>query len=308
MFRQYFNVICAFLVLISLFSCKSTKQVADTKQNSDIVVSDGKSLLWKITSPQQETPSYLFGTIHLIGTEDFFFGTHIENLIKNASKVVLELDVTNIDIAALTNQGLLPDNKTVKDFISEEDYQILLNFMVDSVGIGKSSFESAYARMKPLFLEQMLVYKFLGDNPQSYESEIIDMIEFKGTPIEGLETFNEQLDFINQIPLERQFADLMESMKDFGKTRKDFSELLDLYKDQDIEKLSDAINKEFKDDTTYQHLLLNKRNDNWIPKIEDYISEGNVFIAVGAGHLTGENGLIELLKKKGYKLEPIYMD
>jgi hypothetical protein len=60
MFRQYFNVICAFLVLISLFSCKSTKQVADTKQNSDIVVSDGKSLLWKITSPQQETPSYLF--------------------------------------------------------------------------------------------------------------------------------------------------------------------------------------------------------------------------------------------------------
>lgn len=309
MHRQYFNVFCSLLVLLSAISCKTTKKAADkSTQKSDIVVTDGKSLLWRITSPETETPSYLFGTIHLIGPEDFFFGDHIENLIKSASKIVLELDVTNLDLTSLTNQGLLPDNATVKEFMSEEDYGVLKSFMVDSVGIDKASFEMAYIRMKPLFLEQLLVYRFLGDNPQSYESEIVELVEFQDTPIEGLETFGEQLEFINQIPLEKQFADLIESIKDFGQTKKDFHDLLDLYKDQDLVKLSDAINKEFEGDTAYQHLLLNKRNNNWIPKIENYVREGNVFIAVGAGHLTGATGIIELLKQKGYKLEPIYMD
>lgn len=308
MLKQILNVFCVSLVLVSVISCNTTKQVAEKPQKSDIVVADGKSLLWKITSKNQETPSYLFGTIHLIGTEDFFFGKQIENIIKNADLIVFEIDISNLDAPSLTNKGLLPNNQSVKDYISEEDYENLLTFMVDSVGISKSSFISAYSRMKPLFLEQMLVYQFLGDNPQSYENEILNLVEFQGTRIEGLETFSEQLDLLDQISLEKQFADLIESINNFGETKKEFSELLELYKEQDLEKLSSAINKEFKDDSVNQHLLLNNRNINWIPKIENYIQQGNAFIAVGAGHLTGQKGVIELLRQKGYTLEPIYMD
>ncbi len=303
------NVVAVLLVSMALTSCKHSKNsVKEGIMRGDVIVDNGKSLLWSVLGENMEQPSYIFGTIHIIKNEDFFLGNRIDEIIRNASKIVLEVDLQHINTLELASAGILPDGKQINDYITEEDYEILLSFMADSVGLSKASFNAAYSKMKPMFIEQFVVYRFLGENPRSYELEVSEMAEEEGIEIEGLETLAEQISFIDQIPMEQQISDLMETIKNYSNTRKVFTSLLDYYKTQDLEKLSDLIAKELESNEAYQEILLDKRNKNWLPKIEEYVAEGNVFMAVGAGHLGGEGGVLNLLKAKGYRVEPIEMD
>ena len=88
------------------------------------------------------------------------------------------------------------------------------------------------------------------------------------------------------------------------KQSEELNSMIEAYKNNDLKKLYQAIlkNKEFKD---YKELLLDKRNENWIPKIEEIIKEQSAFIAVGAGHLPSKHGVIDLLKAKGYEVTPV---
>ncbi|MBL0080441.1 MAG: TraB/GumN family protein [Bacteroidetes bacterium] len=83
--------------------------------------------------------------------------------------------------------------------------------------------------------------------------------------------------------------------------------MIQKYLDQDIDGLGILINEEDTKEQFYQEELLNKRNTNWIPKLMKYLDEGSTF-AVGAGHLSGTNGVIELLRNKDIRVEPISMD
>jgi len=119
----------------------------------------------------------------------------------------------------------------------------------------------------------------------------------------GLETFEEQLEFLNQIPLEEQFGDLVAALRDWNETKQQFMDLLSAYKTQDLETLNRIIEEEM-ESPKMKEVLLNKRNNDWIPKLISILNEGNAFIAVGAGHLEGEFGVINLLRAAGYDVWP----
>jgi uncharacterized protein YbaP (TraB family) len=118
-----------------------------------------------------------------------------------------------------------------------------------------------------------------------------------------LETFEAQLNFLDQIPLDEQFEDLLYSIENWAETRTQFTKLLEAYKDQDLETLHYLIEDEM-ENPKMKELLLERRNHDWIPKLTAWINEGNSFIAVGAGHLAGEFGLIRLLRQQGYEVWP----
>ena len=208
-------------------------------------LTSNNSLLWQISGNGLKAPSYLFGTMHIISNENYFFGENAKKKIKSAKNVVFEMDLSKVNIVETGLAAIIPGGKSIKDYLSEEDYNEVLIFMKDSMDINPAMFKSAYSKMKPIFLEQFLITKYLGNNPESYETNIGDMAKSQNKKIYGLETFEE---------------------------------------------------------------LLNKRNTNWIPKLMKYFDEGSTFVAVGAGHLSGPNGVIELLRNKGYKVEPISMD
>ena len=118
-----------------------------------------------------------------------------------------------------------------------------------------------------------------------------------------METFREQLDFLDQIPIEDQLQDMVDAIRDWNETKSQFEDLIAAYKRQDLEALNHLIEDEM-ESPKMRELLLNKRNTQWMPELSTWVDEGNAFIAVGAGHLEGEFGVINLLRRAGYEVWP----
>lgn len=287
-------------------ACKGSKEAADVRDTAALAAAQAgeESLFWQVRREGVEKPSWIFGTIHVIGVEDYYLGARLREALEAADRLVLEVDLDQIDMAAMALSGLLPDNTTVRDYLSESDYDLVATVLSDSIGMSRSAFEGAYSRMKPIFLQQLVIYKFLGGNPVSYESNLHRIASQNGVESLGLETFEEQLAFLDQIPLDEQFSDLVESLREWRQTQAQFGELLEAYKNQDIKELNHLIEDEM-ENPKMRELLLDKRNRDWMPRLRELIDAGNSFIAVGAGHLGGEQGILSQLREAGYILVPV---
>lgn len=271
----------------------------------DQPLSGNNSLLWQISGNGLKQASYLFGTMHVISAEDYFLGKNTEKKLAQSDALILELDLDmeNINVAALTSLSVLDSGKTIKNYLSDSDYALVRTFMEDSIGINKFTFEMFYARLKPFYLEQLIYLQKIGQEKELYEINLQKLANKKNTPILGLETFEEQLQFLESIPLTTQFNSVLKTIKEYTSESETFDKLVNDYKAQDITALAKSIESE--QDSVWNTNLLVKRNHNWITKLKLNMQQKACFIAVGAGHLGGQNGLIELLKKEGYTVEPI---
>ena len=309
MIKKYpINIFTFTGILFSVLVCSAFKPPKKDKETTQLPVLDkpinsSNSLLWQISGNGLSKPSYLYGTIHIIDQENYFLGKNVKKKIKQCDELVMELDMENIDVSALTKLSLLDSGKTIKNYMSDSDYAVLETFMQDSIGIKKYTFEMLYSRLKPFYIEQLIYFKYLGQEKESYEQNFKKLAETDSKVISGLETFEEQLLFLESIPLETQLKSLTETIKSYSSEAKKLDELIELYKKQDLNELSKLIEDD--EDSVLNEKLLYKRNSNWIPKLQTKIELKSCFIAVGAGHLGGENGLINLLKKQGYTVEPI---
>lgn len=298
----------AALIIVLVSSCKTAQKATETPTIVlDQAIETEKSLLWQVSGNGLTQPSYLFGTIHVISNDDFEMGANVLKKLGNAQQLVLEMDLKNVNTMEVAMASILPDNKTIKDFLSEEDYSVVESFFADSLSTPMTLFKTAYARLKPFFLQQMIYVRYLGDNPSSYEMELMDEIADRDIPVIGLETLMEQLSFIDKMSIEEQYDGLIKSIKDSYAQSLYLDTLITAYKDRDVHKLYEMVNgyDEIKD---ISNTLIDQRNINWIPKLEEYFRQNCTFVAVGAGHLGGPVGVIELLRKQGYTVEPIAMD
>ena len=162
-------------------------------------------------------------------------------------------------------------------------------------------------RIKPMFLTVMALSspKALGCTPSVYDMLLMQMATGKKKPVVGLETVAAQVKVIDSKPIEKQAKELYEMAVDPQKSIRDFKALTAAYKLQDAEKLFERSMDTASGDKEFQVKLLDERNTAWVPKIESAIKEKTTFIAVGAGHLGGKAGVINLLRSKGYTVKPI---
>lgn len=297
------------LIIVLVSSCKTAQPTNESvKVELDQPLDTDKTLLWQVSGNDLSSPSYLFGSIHVISAEDFEVGANVVKKLNQSKCLVIEMDLDNVNSLAVANASILPDNKTVKDYLNDEDYLTLETFFAEELGTPLSLFKTAYARLKPFFLQQMIYVRYLGNNTSSYEVELMDLVKEKNGEIAGLETLEEQLSFIDKMSsLEDQYQSLIKAIHEDDEQKKFLDTLIMTYQSKDIQKLYEMTisQEDFKDIT---NTLLDQRNLNWIPKIESFMHKGTSFIAVGAGHLGGPIGLISLLRKEGYKVEPISMD
>ena len=134
--------------------------------------------------------------------------------------------------------------------------------------------------------------------------KFVEMAKADRKNIEGLESIEDQMNVFNKIPDSTHARMIVEMVKNMGEQRKQFSEMVDAYKKQDLKKLSQKMSEspEWKG---FEDILLVNRNKNWIPRMETAMKSGTQLFAVGAGHLPGQEGVIMLLREKGYKVTPI---
>lgn len=264
-----------------------------------------KSLCWKISGNGLASPSYLFGTIHLIPEEKFLFSKNAQAAFTSCSQLALEinLDMDKETKRMVAEKTLLPDGKSWEDYTTKEEYEKLTRYLKDSADISGMMI-ALYKKIKPFYVSGLILKEQIR-NEISYEETFTDMAEKKKMPVLGLETILDQLSILDSISAEKQMKMLIQSLAESSPER-EFQRLLTLYLSQDLDGMQSLVKSESNTIEGFENLFLNERNRKWIPVIEKLIVDKPTFIAVGAAHLGGEGGVIRLLRERGYQIEAIF--
>lgn len=312
------NILFATLLVIFLSACKTKAQQNGTAVKAATVaqIEDKNSLLWEISGKNLKKPSYLYGTIHLIPKNDFFLSDATKKVFDASQKVTFEINMKEMNnpmaMISIFTKALMPNGKTLKDLLNAEDYG-LVQRKFDSIGMPLKMLE----RIKPMFLSVMLGTdgeKITAEGggisesskSTSYEMEFLQMGEKQKKEFGGLETVEFQMGIFDSIPYKVQAEMLVKTIKNGNSGSDDLGKMVEMYKKQDIEAMSKMLQSDDQNELAgYENMLINSRNSNWIPLMAKAMSEKITFFAVGAGHLGGENGVVNLLKKEGYTVKPL---
>ena len=279
--------------------CRSQTSTPVKKQE------DGNTLLWQVSGNGLKKPSYLFGTFHLLCKDDIHFSQQLQNSVKESDEIYMELD---LDDPSTMLSGLLymnmKDGKKLKDLYSPSDYKKVESYFNDTLHSPLMLLE----RMKPYFLVALLYPKMMNCKTSSgVEEELVKLAKEDKKEIQGLETMEFQASVFDSIPYDWQAKELLKNIDSFSEYKKEFDTMIIQYKNQELNAMEKALSKsEFGSDSKYEDLLLTNRNKNWVKQLKDIMKKESVFVAVGAGHLAGDKGLISLLRKEGYTVVPVY--
>lgn len=280
-------------ILVIAITTTTTSLLAQKLENST---------LWKIEGSGLNKASYLFGTIHI--TCDATLENDVIKALDETKQIVLEIDMDDPDMQDKMMKGMyMKDGKTLKSIVNDEDYQAIDSLFTSKMGISVKMIEN----VKPFFLTSMLYPKFIDCPMESFEAELMKVAKEQNEEIFGLETIDDQINVFEVIPYEDQVKDLVRTAKDnMAYDKANFAKLLSIYKDENITDMLNIMNDDnYSSVAEYQDELLDNRNINWIPKIKEYAEKQATFFGVGAGHLAGENGVINLLRQAGYTVRAV---
>ena len=266
-----------------------------------------KSLLWKVSGNGLKKPSYVYGTIHMICKEDAALGDSLVSAIEESDRVYFEIDMDDMfGMLSAIKDFQMRDDTTLADLLSKEDYQKVKEYMESKNVMLPFSMLETY---KPLLASSLLMESGTGcDQSVAMEQLIMQVAKENNKRIDGLETMSYQASIFDSIPYKLQAEQLLKYVKEGGdrsEADKQFEEMVKAYKDQDIEKLGKFVREDDGGLGNYEDILILNRNRNWVQKLKKIMPERTVVVAVGAGHLAGDNGVIKLLRKEGYTVTPI---
>lgn len=270
-----------------------------------------KSLLWKVSGNGLQEASYLFGTYHLLGDK---FLTEVPETTKPlayAKGIVVEMVLDSSKMMSIMMSKSMMRDKKISTLLSPEDFK-----RVDSVLHAVSGYSlKMFDMFKPVQVAMLIsltqAQKLNAGLLKKYEGVPLDIhfvstAKKAGQKVTALETMDQQLDMLyNHFTVEEQAKQLVDMVQQGDALTKASSDLFTLYLQKDIEALSTLMDS-FSDELmgNMDHLLKD-RNQKWLKILPDLMKSGSQFIAVGAGHLPGSDGLISLLKKEGYTVTPV---
>lgn len=275
-------------------------------------------LLWKVTGHDTCKPSYLFGTIHLETSKYIDSVPGLRAAIANVDAVYGEVQMdslTDNDVMMRAVKNLIaPPDSTIDKLLTKEEYQ-LVDSVVNSYFMGMISLETL-SKMKPVVLSsQLSVMQMKKYFPEQLGlNDVIDVAvqtagRELGKRIGGLETIEMQINMLYGTPLDVQAQELVNFCRMDNDIISFSKELCDAYHAQDLDTLENLflLEEVGADEMTNEIIekLAYERNRRWMNTITETIPRESMLVAVGAGHLVGKDGLIELLRRDGYTVEPV---
>jgi hypothetical protein len=262
------------------------------------------SLLWKIENPNNKNVSYLFGTMHLMSEEDFYLPKEVKKKLLGSKELYLEITEES---AKNLNPKLLQNDK-VNFILSLDDTQktTLFQWAREDLMMDENQFQQNFKNAKPFLIYQFILQTSLPEKLSSQEKELESWAKKDGgISILGLETVEEQLSFFDSIGWESQIDLIMNTLKNKSNAKEEFLNLQTLYLSQNLEKINEEVLKNEADIPNFNSVFIEQRNKNWALKLNEKLQSKTLFIAVGAAHLGGKDGLIQLLIDAGFQLSPI---
>ena len=283
-----------FAVVLLLFLAAIT--LADTGRSH--------GLLWELSKTGQE-PAYLFGTIHSEDPAVVELPAPVKQAFDASNSVVLEMLMDTDTMRYSSTAMLMLDGRSLSDVIGMPLYE-KVSAAIASRGIP----ERVLNRMKPWAAAVTL------STPALETGQILDLVLYQDAlqqdkAVYGLETVREQLDLFDSMSESDQVILLQDAVDNFPELDALHAELLAVYKQRDLEGLL-ALNEtsmQAEDQRLardFQRRVIDDRNHRMAERMQPYLRQGKAFVAVGALHLPGEQGLLNLLEQQGYTVRRVY--
>ncbi len=284
---------CSFVLLLSCAAVPSNSESLST------------GLLWEIESPQLAVKSFLFGTIHSEDPRVTKIAGPVKEAFDNAKIFVLEVELDAASSQAVASYLYFTDGRSLNEVLNKDLYGRTLTAMS-----ARGMPADVVARMKPWAVFTVL------NMPEAETGEFLDAILYQqaqqqNKTIHALESIKEQLDVFDKMSLQTQISLLKVTLDNQAEMDVMLDEAIQLYLTRDMAKI-ESLNKKYTDylepeiAKIFTARLLIERNHRMVERMIPILKQGNVFVAVGALHLPGKQGIIKLLSDKGYKVRPIY--
>lgn len=286
-------------------------------------VSVNAQLLYKISGNGLEKPSYIIGTHHLanVGFVEKING--VKEALTETEQVYGEVKwdvMTNPDsLKAMQEKMMLPEGQTLKTILTPEQYKRLDAFMTAKLGAGMSNpmVEAQMGKLSPMALVtqfQVLLFMMnhMGefDPSSTFDQYFQAQAQKNNLPCGGLETLSFQAQVLyGSTPMERQVEQLMCLIDNEQFNVQMLEEMTKAFYAQDLDALKKAMDLKLGtscDSTPEEEAaLIDNRNADWLTKMPAIMKQAPTFFAVGAGHLLGEKGVLQLLRNAGYTVEGV---
>lgn len=262
--------------------------------------------------PAKGKPSYLFGTYHLLPASWLNKHPKVLEILQQVNSVVVETEIEPSALTKMMDYMVMPQGESYQKHLKADQIDSLNQFLLLELGIG---FEPLQL-LAPSFISSMLAMQFANkiitveetpENSEKMDGFIAKQAKSMGKNVLQLETVDEQLNLLfkqNRSMLE-QINEVMAYVRDVDSMMNLTKVLHEAYVNQDLQKMMDIADLENPQNAYFTHYLVNNRNKNWAAFLPKRIRKKQLFIAVGALHLPGENGLINLLKQQGFTITPI---
>ena len=265
---------------------------------------DDQGILWKV-SRDGLRPSYLLGTIHSGDPRILQLPDVIEQAFAAADSFSGEVEMDMNSMLQVSEAMFYTDGTLLKDRLDPQLYQQTIELMA-SYGLP----EMIVQRMKPWAVATTLSL------PRNSSGQVLDMQLYndammQGKRVYGLETVQEQVGVLDGISEKLQIRMLQSAVEQYPELDEIIARLVDAYLKRDLAAMQriseETLSKEDESvAATFTTEVVNKRNYRMLYRMQPRLHEGNAFIAVGALHLPGKQGLLQLLRKQGYRVTPVY--
>lgn len=262
------------------------------------------TLLWRISGKQLARPSYLFGTMHILCADDAALSDSLKAVIAGCDKVYFEINLSDTAGMLRSMKYIQMNNgQKLSDLLTPADYTKVKTYFARHASMLPFGILEHF---KPMLISGLIEEEGLGcASMDGMELMIMKESRPYHKPVDGLETVEFQAKLFDSIPYEQQAKELLNYIDSSEQNKKMSRDLADLYKKQDLDKIDELSRKSDPGMDGYMDLLLYDRNRKWARQLVSLLQGNSLLIAVGAAHLPGENGVIDLLRKEGYTVSPV---
>lgn len=288
------NPILINIIFFIIFRC----QICSSENHSN------KVCIWEVKS--KTNLCYLLGSIHLLEEENYPLDPVFEKVFNRADILIFEVNLDQV--SNLENQSLisrkakLKSGESIKTWLSEDSYQ-LLKSEIQSMGLNLNTLEYYKPWYIAIMIGQFKLYE-MGFKPQfGIDLYFYHKAKSRNKAVYGLETASFQTELLNQMDAKTQEMLLLQTLEDFMVIKKDLHQIIIAWETGNSHLLEKILLESFHEYPQIYKQLIIKRNQDWLKKIKLYLGKNkNVLIVVGTGHLIGNYGLVNLLKKDGFSV------
>jgi hypothetical protein len=264
-----------------------------------------KTFLWKVESERNSV--YILGSIHLLNKDSYPLHRKLQEAFDKSNKLVLEIDLNGVSTEKIRKlalvKGMISDGAALPQKISKETYEIVVKRAMD-LGLEERMIRPFKPWFVAMTMAAMKLEKLGFSASLGVDRYLAQQARQGDKPTAGLETAEFQIGFFDQFSDRLQELLLRQTVDDMDHLEKSVDQIVRAWKNGDTGAMENLLLAAMRAYPEIHQKIIDDRNHRWLPQIENILSSGeNALIVVGAAHLVGKAGVIELLRGRGYKVE-----